>query len=137
MRADTEHTVFAERAQRVLEESVSHIDAHTRSRLNQARQAALAAVEQPQRAAWRPMKLMPVTGALAAFAVAVLLVFQHGGQVKTPVTEGSANSLEVLDLLADDEAMSLMEDSDRSFYEWAADESDGAAAAPDSASASG
>jgi len=33
--------------------------------------------------------------------------------------------------------MSLMEDSDRSFYEWAADESDGAAAAPDSASASG
>ena len=113
-------------ARTVLRESLTRIDARTRSRLNQARQRAAAEAVRPSWAVWSPRKLMPLTGALAAVLVAALLLFGHRPG-SLPAGEGG-QPLEVLDLLADEDNLSLMEDYDHSyFYEWAADQGDAGA----------
>jgi hypothetical protein len=120
------------RTRRVLEEGLSRIDARTRSRLNQARQAAVAAAARPSWLAWLQgaftrQALMPVTGA-AAVAVLVTAFMLNGGghQLATPVADNPASALDVLDLVTDDDAMKLVEDNDSSFYEWAAAQPDSA-----------
>jgi hypothetical protein len=120
------------RSRRVLEEGLSRIDARTRSRLNQARQAALAAaVARPSLLArWLgPLThgaLMPATGAAAAAVLVAIFMLSGGRQLTTAVADNPANALDVLDLVTDDDAMHLMEDNDSSFYEWAAAQSDNA-----------
>lgn len=124
-----------QRARAVLRHSVTRIDARTRSRLNQARQAALAASAGTRPGIWRGRKLvlMPVTGAVAAAVLAtVLVLFGPGSRPVTPKGESAQPSLEVLDLLTDDESMSLMENYDRGFYEWAAAQGDTSATDADS-----
>jgi hypothetical protein len=118
------------RSRLVLEEGLSRIDAHTRSRLNQSRQAAVAAAGRPSllalfRGALTRQVLMPATGAAAVAAlVAVFMLSSGGHQLTAAVTDGPANALDVLDLVTDDDAMNLMEDNDGSFYEWAAAQAD-------------
>jgi hypothetical protein len=124
------------RSRLVLEEGLSRIDARTRSRLNQARQAAVAAAASPSflarfRGALTRQVLMPATGAAAAAAlVAVFMLSSGGHQLTTVVSDNPASALDVLDLVTDDDAMNLMEDnndgSDGSFYEWAAAQGDSA-----------
>ena len=117
------------RSRLILEESLSRIDAHTRSRLNQARQAAVAAASQPRRLGWLigPQALMPATGAAAVAVLVAAFMLTGAPRLKTPVVDNPATSFDVLDLVTDDDAMNLMEDNDNSFYEWAAAQSDGAA----------
>jgi hypothetical protein len=112
------------RARAVLEESVAHVDARTRSRLNQARQAAIAlAAGRARRPAWQGLHLMPVTGAAAAAVAIALVLFNFRPPSMQPRPDGAQPSFEVLDMLADDENMRMMEDEDdHSFYEWAAAE---------------
>ena len=55
-------TAFERHARGVLEESVLRIDARTRSRLNQARQAAVEAARTQRPAWWRGFTLMPAAG---------------------------------------------------------------------------
>jgi len=114
-----------ERARALLAHGVVCIDARTRSRLNQVRHAALDELR-PRRGVWRSRKLMPVTGAIAAAAVAiVLLLHGSGGTQPSPsLSASSQSSLEVLDMLTSDESMSLMENYDHGFYEWAAAQSE-------------
>ena len=119
---EQESSAFVERTRAVLAESVTRIDARTRSRLNQARHAALERAAKPRRA-WLTLGLMP-TGAVAAAVLVALVLFNHAPQQMLPSGEGSQPTFEVLDLLADQEALSLMEDEDHSFYEWAAAQSD-------------
>jgi len=119
------------RACLVLEEGVSRIDARIRSRLNQARQAAVAEAAKPSYLMWLNRAfsrhaLMPATGAAAAAALVAVLMLNGGHQMTTTVAENPASALDVLDLVTDDDAMNLMEDNDRSFYEWAAAEGDNA-----------
>jgi hypothetical protein len=107
----------------VLEESVSRTDARVRSRLNQARHAALeAAVASAGRSHnktfWRLQTLMPATGAVAAALVFAIVLWGRHPEHMLPV-EGSQTSVEDIDLIADDEALNLIEGGDRSFYEWA------------------
>jgi len=111
----TDPTDFEKRTQEVLEESVGRLDGRTRSRLTQARHAALAQLEQPARHWWR--SYVP---AGAAAAVAVLAVFMWSGPgVQSPV----ANPDEDMELLADADAPDFVDDSeDLEFYEWAAGE---------------
>lgn len=109
---------------RVLEESLTRIDARTRSRLNQARQAAVAAAAQPAHLAWLQrlfsrQALVPATGAAAVAALAAVLMLGSGHHVTSTVADNPANALDVLDLVTDDDAMKLMQE-DSSFYEWAA-----------------
>jgi hypothetical protein len=118
-------TEFERNARAVLAESTSRIDGRTRSRLNQARQRALAAVEVRQRPWWRSYTLMPAAGAAAALLVGVMLWHREPAAFEPPVLEGQRSAVEDMDLLADADALELMEGWDGSFYEWAADQTDG------------
>jgi hypothetical protein len=119
------------RSRQVFEEGLSRIDARTRSRLNQARQAAVAAAARPSLLArfLGPLDrraLMPAGAAAVAVLVAVFVI-SGGHQLTASVGDNPANALDVLDLVTDDDAMNLMEDNDSSFYEWAAAQGDGSA----------
>jgi len=111
----TDPTDFEKRTQEVLEESTSRLDGRTRSRLTQARHAALAQLEQPARYWWR--SYVP---AGAAAGVAVLAVVMWSG----PGTQSpTANPVEDMELLADSDAPDFVDDGDDlEFYEWAAGE---------------
>lgn len=120
-----EESGLERRARAVLAESVARIDARTRSRLNRARQAALAAANEP-----RPhfrlslgAGMVPIAGALAAAVLAVALtLFMRGSPHPAVRTDAAQPSVEVLDMLADEDNIALMENYDHSFYEWAAAE---------------
>jgi hypothetical protein len=117
------------RTRRILEEGLSRIDGRARSRLNQARQAAVTAAARPVRGLaglnrwFTRQTLMPATGAAAVAALVAVLMLSSGHPLTT-VAESPASALDVLDLVTDDDAMNLMEDNDSSFYEWAAAQGD-------------
>jgi hypothetical protein len=111
---------FEDQARAVLTESVTRIDSRVRSRLNQARQAAIAEVARPGR---RPrFFLMPA-------ALVAMLLWQHGPHTPSvlPVTEGGQVQAEDLDLIADSDGLDMLQDSDGAFYEWAAAQADAGA----------
>jgi hypothetical protein len=121
------------RSRVVLEEGLSRIDARTRSRLNQARQAAVAAAAGSSWlgrffGSWSRQVLMPATGAVAAAALVAVLTLSSRHELTASVTDNPASAFDVLDLVTDDDAMNLMEDNDSSFYEWAATQGDSGAA---------
>src|SRR3954468_16236721 len=108
---------FEQRTQQVLEESVARLDGRTRSRLTQARHAALAQLAQPARHWWRAY--LPA-GAAAAVAVLAGVVWspRPPGTSSVPL---AANPVDDLELLADADAQDFLDDGeDLEFYEWAA-----------------
>jgi anti-sigma-K factor RskA len=121
-------TDFERNARRVLEESVSRIDARTRSRLNQARQLAVAAAAARHRPWWRSYAFMPAAGAATAALLLAVMLWQREPTVReAPLLEGRTPAVEDLDLLADAEGLDLVEGWDGpgpGFYEWAADETE-------------
>jgi anti-sigma-K factor RskA len=116
-------TDFERNARALLEESVARIDARTRSRLNQARHAALEAAVKPRRAWWRSYTLMPAGAVAAALLVAVVL-WQRQPSGEPTMLEARAGAVEDLDLLTDSEGLELMDNWDGPFYEWAVTQSD-------------
>jgi hypothetical protein len=118
-------TDFERNARVVLEHSVARIDGRTRSRLNQARHAALAAVAAPKRAWWRGLALMPAAGAVAAAVLVSVMLWHRQPAKEAPTLE--AARVEDLDMLADKDGLDLMEGGDGSFYEWAVAQSDNGA----------
>jgi negative regulator of sigma E activity len=107
---------FEKRTQEVLEESASRLDGRTRSRLTQARNAALAQLEKPVRQWWR--SYVPAGAAAAAAVLAVIIYTGRPGvgPVNPPVIDDAEQ-------LADIEAPDFTEDGDDvEFYEWAAGE---------------
>ena len=115
---------FERRARAVLEEGVLRIDAGIRSRLNQARQAAVAEAAKRRPALWRSFALMPTAGAAAAALLLTMVLWHRQPQGELPVAEGVHSTVEDLDLLADGEGLELIEGWDGSFYEWAVDQPD-------------
>jgi len=119
-------TEFERRTRTMLEESVSRIDGRVRSRLNQARHAAVEAATARRRPLFsRLFTLVPTAGAAAA-ALMVAMVLWHGGG-RQPVVESAAGvpQTQDLDLLADSDGLDLVEDGgdgSGSFYEWAAEQ---------------
>lgn len=111
-------------ARTLLTESVTRVDGRIRSRLNQARQAAVA--EAGKRHKWFSGNffLMPTAGAAAAAALVALVLWHHQPQGTLPVSTEGQLSAEDLDLIADGDGLDLMQDADGSFYEWAAGQSD-------------
>ncbi|HEV2230301.1 MAG TPA: hypothetical protein VGR86_15250 [Steroidobacteraceae bacterium] len=127
--ADESLTELERNARVVLEESVRRIDARTRSRLNQARHAALAAAATRRRARWSSFTLMPAAGAVAAALVVAVVLWQRqpAGAPPLALEAPHAAVVEDMDLLTDSDAIDLMEGWDGSFYEWAAAQSDAGA----------
>lgn len=120
-------TEFERNARTVLEESVLRIDARTRSRLNQARHAALEAAQARSRVWWRSLTLMPAAGAAAAAVLVAVMLWHRPPTGDLPVPDAQRPAVEDLDLLADSDGLELVEGGDGSFYEWAAAESDNGA----------
>ncbi|MBS0365798.1 MAG: hypothetical protein JSR67_08260 [Proteobacteria bacterium] len=121
---------FERRAQRVLEASLTRIDGRTRSRLNRARQAALEqATSSGGALRWR-MGFMPAAGAVAVTLLMAVVLWHRVLPAAGPGTAGQRPAVEDMALLADGEALDLIEggDGDGLFYEWAAGQTDANAA---------
>lgn len=115
---------FEQRARAVLEESVLRVDGRVRSRLNQARHAAIeAAARRPS--FWRRFSLMPAASAVAAALLVAFVLWPHSHQGDA-IIEGGRPTVEDLDLLADGDALDLVSDETDggAFYEWAVEQAD-------------
>jgi len=116
---------FEQHARALLEGSVLRIDGRVRSRLNQARHAAVeAAARRP--AFWRRFSLMPAASAVAAAVLVAFVLWPHAHQGE-PIAEGGGHgTVEDLDLLADGDALDLVSDETDggAFYEWAVEQAD-------------
>lgn len=114
---------FEQRARQVFDASVDSLDAHTRSRLNQARQKATAELERSRRSPW--LAWAPAGALAAAVMVAVVLWRAPGGPEATvqqaqvqqvQATDGNGDPVEIL--AADDDLDLVSEDLE--FYEFVA-----------------
>jgi negative regulator of sigma E activity len=99
---------FVRRVKAALDEGNEHLDARVRSRLRQARHAALAQV-QPRPAFW-VRQWVPAAG-LAAAAVLAVLVWPQA-----PSVQPQDEALSDLEIVLAEENLDLLEDLD--FYEW-------------------
>jgi len=107
----TEEHELAQRARRLFDESVQGLDAGTRSRLNRARQAALAGAK--AHAGFRPLSpWVPATG-VAAAAVIALAVWSGKPQLEEPVPSAMDADFEIL---LDADSLEMLEDLE--FYSW-------------------
>jgi hypothetical protein len=119
-------TDFERLSRQALEESVLRIDGRVRSRLNQARQAAVESASARRRPLFsRFFTLVPTAGAAAAAVLVTMILWHRGPQIELPIVADSAHSVD-LDLLADGEGLDLVQDGDGSgsFYEWAAEQTE-------------
>jgi hypothetical protein len=124
---DDGSTEFERRTRELLLGGVDRLNGTTRSRLTQARYAALGAVQ--SRVRYRLQRWAPA-GAAAAAALALLVMFiPHG--VRSPINPVTNSAFEDLDLMASDLPLNGDQDMDYDFYEWAVDQAEhGASSAP-------
>ena len=122
MSADGRPDEFEQRVGHALDESVTRINGHVRSRLNQARQAALAEIAVRPRSIWRLPTLVPAASAVAAAAVVVVVLMSRPGAEH--VVLGGEGGYEDVEMLSENDSLDLLENFDGSFYEWAAAQSD-------------
>jgi hypothetical protein len=111
---------FEQRTRELLLESAERLPGAVRSRLTQARYAALAAhTSKPSPSIAR--RWMPA-GAMAGVVLALFVVLAPRGSTGPPIED--------IDMLTDTEALPLNSDQDVDFdfYEWAAEEATGAQA---------
>jgi hypothetical protein len=119
---------FEQRARALLEDSALRVDGRVRSRLNQARHAAIAEASR-RPSAWRRFTLMPAASAVAAAALVAFVLWPHSHSGDSLVAEtGGRAGVEDLDLLADSDALDLISSEESTetgqFYEWAAEQAD-------------
>jgi len=118
----TQLTALEERSRALFQDSVERIDMRTRSRLTQARHAALEAAERARPRAW--FLRMPVLTSAATVAAAMVLgvsLWVHAPAVHHATPADAAN-FEDLDIVASsdnsqDNVEMLQDDLD--FYAWA------------------
>jgi hypothetical protein len=111
-------TDFERKARDVFDASVEALDANTRSRLNQARQVALATHAPARPAAWRAWA---PAGAVAAALVAAVLWRMPGTGGSPQIEVNGGAPIEVVEIAAEGEDFELMIE-DPEFYSWAADQ---------------
>jgi len=104
-----ERTPFEDRTQRALRDSAEHLDGRTRSRLTQARHAAVAEIE--RRGSQRMRWLLPAGAAAAAVLAVVLLQ----GRIATPTPETVA-TVEDIELITAEDSLEMYENLE--FYAW-------------------
>lgn len=111
------------KARAAFDASVEELDASTRSRLNQARQAATAELERHRRLRWTSWAPATALAAVALLAVIVWRTPGPGAEVPQAQVQAAAEAVEVL--AADDDLDLASEDL--AFYEWVGDQADVAA----------
>jgi hypothetical protein len=113
---ERESSELEARTRALFEQSVENLDGRTRSRLNQARHAALeelrAVRTQPWRRAW-----IPLSGAAAAAVLAIWITLSPGGQEGQPNESGVP--IDDLELVAESPSLDLLRDVE--FYAWIAE----------------
>lgn len=108
---------FGRHAGERLRISAENLDGATRSRLAQARAAALAAGARPRQ--WFTLRQLAPAGAVAGAALVALLLFDRNG-APGPANDDVPAALYDLELLADADAFELSQETDLEFIEWAA-----------------
>jgi|GEM_PF-710925 len=124
--ADRTETALERRSRELLRASVERLDAHARSRLTQARDAALAELAAGERP--RPFRVPGLwlpAGALAAAAVLAVAVW-IGQAGPEHVALAEAGAVEDADILASGEGPELYAE-EAEFYEWAGGDGPGGA----------
>ena len=113
------------RTRALLEASAANLDGRVRSRLTQARHAAL--VERRRSRARRAWLSWVPAGAVAAAVLGVLLYVRQGPGLLPATAPAVATAADDFELLADADGMQLAEDAgEYEFYEWAVAAADAA-----------
>lgn len=112
--SDQEAAAFAARARRLLLESAGHLDGRTRSRLAQARYAALAQVAANDSGRSFKRWMLPA-GSIAAIALGAFL-WLGGTQPDRKAMQAASPPIDDLELMAGAENFELIEDLE--FYAW-------------------
>jgi hypothetical protein len=113
---DDERAEFERRARELLDESTERLDARVRSRLTQARAAAIEVARGSRGGfSWR---LWIPAGALAGAAALAVLLWSGTPQSPATPTLAIRGSLEDIDILVTDESFELLEELE--FYQWVA-----------------
>lgn len=116
-----EKTEFETRAKALFDEGVEGMDAHTRSRLTQARHAAVAALAQRREPFIRRWWL-PAAGLATAASVAVIVMLNLNSAANQQQLAAASLAVEDIDILSGAENIELLEDME--FYAWLESESD-------------
>jgi hypothetical protein len=116
-----EKTALERRAKALFDEGVDGLDARTRSRLTQARHAAVAALAQ-QREPFMRRWLLPTAGLATAALVAVIVAFNLDPAANEPQLAAASLAVEDMDILSGAENIELLEDME--FYAWLESEPD-------------
>lgn len=105
------------RARDLFDASVEGLDAEIRSRLNRARQAAVAEVEHARHSPWRTW--LPAAAAASVALLAVVLWRVPGTGVEPAARTIEPAPAEVVEMLANGEGFDVVND-DPEFYRWLA-----------------
>lgn len=106
---------FESRSRELFDASVERLDGRTRSRLTQARHAALEQLS--ARGPWRQGLRLPAAG-LAMVALAAIVVFDWT-RVEPPAGAQGGLPLDDFDIVAESGELEMLQDVD--FYVWLAD----------------
>jgi hypothetical protein len=119
---DRDDAELERRARTAFRASIDELDAATLSRLNRARQQALAVADARSRAGWRWSVWAPV-GALAAGLLAAVLLLRSPSETGVPAqvaatTAGADVPQDPIELLTAGEDLDLATEADLDFYAW-------------------
>src|SRR5512137_1299369 len=117
---DRDDAELERRARTVFKASIDELDAATLSRLNRARQQALAVAAGRNRTGWR-LSVWAPAGALAAGLLVAVLLLRSPSETGVPA-QVAATSADVqqdpLELLTAGEDLDLATEEDLDFYAW-------------------
>lgn len=102
-----------ERAQTTLQDSAECLDGKTRSRLTQARNAALDAVRQGER---KNTWVLPAAGVAAAAVLAVTVSLSVANRTKPEVLETAMAPVDELEIVTAEDSLEFYRDVE--FYAW-------------------
>ena len=104
------------RAREVFDASVESLDAGTRARLSRARLEAVEAANRARSPSWRTWVPAAAVAATVIVAVAIWRTPERA-EVPVEVAASGDTALDAVEMLADAEALDLVE-NDLAFYEW-------------------
>lgn len=126
-------SVVEQRSRELFDERVANLDGRTRSRLNQARQAALAAARGESRSSVLSSRWLLPVGSAAALALVTLSTVQimNANRDEAPsVPVAVAGTVDDVEILTSSEELDMLQNMD--FYAWLDTQQDGLPDAVDS-----